>query len=142
MFDKAGETAKPANASRMKIRGAFIGTQVQYEDREVTFANGDVCKLRIMKPSPSDYNWWQSMVFNESDETGAKFPRDCYIDIIMRCVYDPDTNEPVFDEAFRSYLRKSAEPAIIEIAGEWFREVVKLRPRTALKNSEAPEEEN
>ena len=142
MFDKAGEAAKPANASRMKIRGAFIDTQMQYEDREVTFANGDICKLRIMKPGPADFNWWQARLINEGGDEGFKFPRDCYADIIIRSVFDPETNEPVFDESFRSYLNRSAEPQIIQLATEWLREISKLKPTRALKNSENPEEEN
>ena len=142
MFDKAGEENKPLNASLADIRGAFIDNPLGFEDRDVTFANGKVCKLRIMKPGPADYNWWQSQLVEAAVGKDARFPPECYPDIIIRCVYNPETNAPVFNESHRPYLLRSAEKAIIHISEEWIREITKLRPTIALKNSGIPEEEN
>ena len=128
--------------------GRFIAEKLlsksrEYVDKEYDIGGGDAVKVRIYKPSVSDWNWFQSQVASQVKATSkgnVTLPPDIYADIVIRGIYDPATGEKAFTQAERDSIQNSDIVAFVQMANDWMAMLIGKGADEISKNSATPSE--
>ena len=124
------------------IADRLLGKPREYTDKEYDIGGGDMLKVRMFKPSVSDWNWFQSEVAASVNAAGGKvnLPPDIYADIVIRGVYDPETGQKAFTVADRDSIRNSSLQAFVQMANDWIGMLIGRGAEETSKNSETPQQ--
>lgn len=122
------------------IAEKMLGKTREYIDKDYDIGGGDMLKVRIFKPSVSDWNWFQSEVAAAVGAAGGKvnLPPDIYADIVIRGIYDPETGQKAFTLADRDSIRDSSVQAFVQMANDWIGMLLGKGAEEVSKNSVTP----
>jgi len=122
------------------IAEKLLSKAKEYIDKEYDIGGGDTVKVRIYKPSVSDWNWFQSEMAAAVKPGGGKLaiPPDIYADIVIRGVYDPATGKPAFNPTERDSIKNSDLQVFVHMANDWMSMLIGKGPEEISKNSATP----